>query len=245
MGEVCLGVCSEAGTTRTLNQDACVAKVALVDGEPFVMAVVCDGVGGLSCGELASSTAVRDFSDWFDTTLPTLLGGDWAEAVSFSWRGLVADIDGKLRARSSGGTATTVTALACHRGTYLALQIGDSRAYEMADEGPLRLTEDQVAVDGGNHQSTVILQAVGAGRRPSPVITRGCMRRGATYLLVTDGAYREIDDGTLGQIARFAAEVSDDTIQIECEQIVALAMGRGERDNLTALAFAFVDEGDE
>lgn len=30
------------------------------------MAVICDGMGGMEKGELASATVVRAFSDWFE-----------------------------------------------------------------------------------------------------------------------------------------------------------------------------------
>lgn len=38
-----------------------------------MLAVICDGMGGLSQGELASATVVRGFADWFVRELPGLI----------------------------------------------------------------------------------------------------------------------------------------------------------------------------
>ena len=49
--------CSDVGARKTVNQDAWCALSAETSVGDVAMAVVCDGVGGLTSGELAELTA--------------------------------------------------------------------------------------------------------------------------------------------------------------------------------------------
>ena len=57
---------SDIGISKATNQDSVLIKQAKVDGEEVLLAVICDGMGGLSKGELASATVIRAFAKWFD-----------------------------------------------------------------------------------------------------------------------------------------------------------------------------------
>ena len=61
---------TDIGTKKKVNQDSLCVKIAVVKDKTVCMAVLCDGMGGLSKGELASATVVQGFSDWFMKTLP-------------------------------------------------------------------------------------------------------------------------------------------------------------------------------
>ena len=61
---------TDVGISRTTNQDSVLIKHALADDTEVLLAVLCDGMGGLAKGELASATVIRDFSRWFDEELP-------------------------------------------------------------------------------------------------------------------------------------------------------------------------------
>ena len=64
---------SDCGPVRPANQDAyCVFSADTAQG-PVSMLAVCDGMGGLSSGEVASATVIRAFADWFRLELPLLL----------------------------------------------------------------------------------------------------------------------------------------------------------------------------
>ena len=58
---------------KKTNQDSVLIKVADTDCGKVCFAAVCDGMGGLRKGELASATLIRDFSDWFDSEFPEIL----------------------------------------------------------------------------------------------------------------------------------------------------------------------------
>ena len=64
---------TDVGIQKDTNQDSVLIKHASVDGTEVLMAIICDGMGGLAKGELASATVVREFSRWFDQELPVEL----------------------------------------------------------------------------------------------------------------------------------------------------------------------------
>ena len=49
---------TDIGTKKKVNQDSLCVKIAVVKDKTVCMAVLCDGMGGLSKGELASATVV-------------------------------------------------------------------------------------------------------------------------------------------------------------------------------------------
>ena len=68
------GACyTDQGSVRESNQDACTVKVARTSRGQAALAVVCDGMGGLVQGELASAELLREFDSWFWHYLPDLL----------------------------------------------------------------------------------------------------------------------------------------------------------------------------
>lgn len=61
-----------------------------------LMAIVCDGMGGLSKGELASATVIREFSKWFDELLPYELEELDLNVVGGKWSVMLKNLNSKL-----------------------------------------------------------------------------------------------------------------------------------------------------
>ena len=62
------------GVKKKVNQDALIIKQAkTADGGNVCMACLCDGMGGLSQGEVASATFVKRMDEWFKNELPRVL----------------------------------------------------------------------------------------------------------------------------------------------------------------------------
>ena len=76
---------SEKGIVRKTNQDSLCIKVASTDRGNIAMGVVCDGMGGLTKGELASATVIKAFANWFDNVLPNMLDCLTIETIRISW----------------------------------------------------------------------------------------------------------------------------------------------------------------
>lgn len=76
---------TDIGIVKNTNQDSICIKIADFEGKgQVVMAVICDGMGGLAKGELASATVIRRCSKWFEKDLP-------CEILSYSWEELSAE----------------------------------------------------------------------------------------------------------------------------------------------------------
>lgn len=61
---------TDIGIAKNTNQDSMLIKQGMVDDTEVLLAAICDGMGGLSKGELASATVIRAFAKWFDEELP-------------------------------------------------------------------------------------------------------------------------------------------------------------------------------
>ena len=61
---------TDIGNVKQTNQDSVLIKHGETEKGEILLAVICDGMGGLEKGELASATVIRTFSKWFDEELP-------------------------------------------------------------------------------------------------------------------------------------------------------------------------------
>ena len=66
----CATADTDIGISKQTNQDSILVKHANTKFGQILLAVVCDGMGGLSKGELSSAMVIQAFSDWFDKELP-------------------------------------------------------------------------------------------------------------------------------------------------------------------------------
>ena len=61
---------TDIGISKTTNQDSLIIKHGKSDRGEILMAIICDGMGGLAKGELASAAVIREFAKWFEEELP-------------------------------------------------------------------------------------------------------------------------------------------------------------------------------
>ena len=64
---------TDIGIKKNTNQDSLAIKVAETSIGKVAFALVCDGMGGLQHGEVASANLILAFSNWFDNDLPRLI----------------------------------------------------------------------------------------------------------------------------------------------------------------------------
>ena len=55
---------TDIGTTKQTNQDSLAVKILNTVQGRMVFAVLCDGMGGLANGEIASASLVNAFESW-------------------------------------------------------------------------------------------------------------------------------------------------------------------------------------
>ena len=132
---------TDKGTTKAVNQDSLTVKVAnTVFGEAAI-AVVCDGMGGLEQGDVASSVVVRAYEQWFLKQLPRLLArGFSVKELEQIWSQIANDCNTKIigyskEQRAPMGTTLTVILFyfSCRGLPYLQNGSGNGTAHNGSD----------------------------------------------------------------------------------------------------------------
>ena len=72
---------TDIGISKDTNQDSLSMKVINTSIGRMSFAVLCDGMGGLAKGEVASASVIRAFDAWVTESLPHLCGGPIDENV--------------------------------------------------------------------------------------------------------------------------------------------------------------------
>ena len=110
---------TDVGIKKKTNQDSYMIKEAQTKMGRIFFGVLCDGMGGLSNGELASATVIRAMEQWFETDFPQLLvhttdAEEVLEKVKNDWHVIANELNVQL-ARYVEGTgnrlATTIVTL--------------------------------------------------------------------------------------------------------------------------------------
>lgn len=243
------------GSVKTVNQDAYCVLVGQAGPQEVGLLAVCDGVGGLSSGELASSVAVREFSRWFEGGVARRLangapaGGLALSDVRRLWTGYFEDLNGRMWAYSQNlnvRMGTTFTGVVLVEGGFVVGHVGDCRAYRLGPDGAELLTRDQTLVqrelDAGrisaeqarrHPQASVILQALGTQETIAPAFSFGEAAPGDTLLICSDGLHRRLDEVDLALLAE--AEGTEGALLDALDTLIARAIDRGEKDNITAV----------
>lgn len=249
----CLALRSHRGMVREANEDACCALASVSPLGEVVMAVVCDGVGGLSYGEVASSTVICRFVQWFEEDLPSLLHGMPSDLdcnlIQECWTALLDDLNQRIRrhGRAIGALlGTTFTGLLTYGQSYVIGHVGDCRAYCLHGHVLRQLTEDQTLLAfklargeitpqeaQDPHQRHVIMQSVGTEQKLRPAFYCGDVDDSDVMVLCSDGAYQSLGDAGLQEELDGASWQDEHMLDDACKKIISKSMRAGERDNLS------------
>lgn len=242
---------TDIGTRKETNQDSFCAKVARTpQGRRVAMVVVCDGMGGLAKGEVASAAVTRTFADWFGQELPLFYNDFSVDRVVNRWEELIQGLNTRIAGYGQAAgiqLGTTLTVLLVVEGSgYLVGHVGDSCAF-MISGGITRLTEDQTVVGlemqqgritkeqaETDQRKNVLLQCIGASSAVVPQYVYGTLENAGIFLLCSDGFYRALDEGEiLGAINR--ADMTPQEAKKQLIELTELAKSRGETDNITGI----------
>lgn len=243
--------CTDIGTVKQTNQDSMCIKMAKCDMGNILMAVLCDGMGGLSKGEVASATVVKAFASWFDQRLPVLLPSFSAENICIEWDRLIQELNKKIGdyGRSnytSLGTTLTVI-LIVDAVSMIVGHVGDCRVYQI-DEALQILTEDQTVVmrdvrrgvlsekqAENDPRKNVLLQCIGASISVSPDFFTHVPVPGSVYMLCSDGFRHEITPEEIFTHFKPEILISEEVMRQQSESLIALNKERMERDNISVI----------
>lgn len=248
--EYLISAWTDIGTRKQTNQDSVSVKKLNTSNGEIVFAVLCDGMGGLANGELASAEVVAAFNDWVYRKLPQLyITGINEDEIIQQWNNIVQNMNAKIMnyAQSNGvNMGTTVVALLVTQSRYYLMNVGDSRAYELSDS-VRRMTNDHTVVAQKvrmgkiteeealrDPQRNVLLQCVGASDEVKPEFYFGESKVNACYMLCSDGLIHEVTAQELLSALSPAVLNSKDSITNNLRYITELVKSRGETDNISS-----------
>ncbi|ADV81907.1 PP2C family protein-serine/threonine phosphatase [Terriglobus saanensis] len=227
---------SDIGCIRSGNEDSFGYDLALG------LFVVCDGMGGMAAGEVASKAAVDQLLLHYEelSSSEASLEERVREAIVRTNR----DVWQASRDhRHLRGMGTTLVA-ACLEGNHIVIcNVGDSRAYFLRQGSCLQVTRDHSyvaeqerlglttkALPGLSALQQWITRAVGVGEQVQPDMFMAEVKTGDIVLLASDGLTRYAETDLIAQRLNETASLAE-----ACRGLVDIAMEGGAADNVTCL----------
>lgn len=219
---------------RSQNQDA----VFVPRGGEISLAVVADGMGGHSAGDVASriavSTVVGELKKGGTGSASSLISGAMAAANAAVFE--MAASDPQLR-----GMGTTMVLALLFNTRYVAANVGDSRLYHIRGESIEQITRDHSYVaelvslgyitrqEAARHpRRNLITRAIGTRENERVDLFEREWNRGDKLVLCTDGLYCELEDEDI-----LRTILTSDDMQQACDDLVDCALYSGSRDNVS------------
>lgn len=238
---------SDAGMIRSHNEDAVFVSPALG------VAMLADGMGGYSAGEVAAGMATGLIGEALARSLPDAV----LHRVDSSGR-LTAHVileNEIARANSAvyeaaqsqpqyAGMGTTLVAALFFDNAVSIAHIGDSRLYRLRGREFVALTRDhsllQEQIDSGmitpaearrSSNKNLVTRALGVEPVVEPEIRDYDTRPGDIYLLCSDGLNDMVEDEEIGlALGRLAHD-----LDAAADELVRLANDSGGRDNVSVV----------
>jgi serine/threonine protein phosphatase PrpC len=236
---------TDKGSVRPANQDCFAIR------EELGLLVIADGMGGHNAGDVAARIAVDAIVDYFAGSqrdwpfgFDPSLSPDGNRLRTAILLANVQILETAVTTDRYAGMGTTVVAALVVDDRLVVGHVGDSRMYVMSGGALFQLTRDDswmasvLATDPDADQAALqrhpmrhaLTNVVGARTGTDVHVIERPLTPGDTLLMTTDGVHGVLDDQRLVQL--MAREAPPRAV---AEHIVATALARGTRDNLTAI----------
>lgn len=242
---------TDIGITKSTNQDSLSVKVINTPQGRMSFAILCDGMGGLDKGEVASASVIRAFDNWVHNKLPALCDAPIEDSVlRAQWSQILEEqnkIIGSYGSRQGTRMGTTAVIMLLTQTRYYIMNVGDSRAYEIMDSLK-QITEDQTFVARevalGNmtkeqaekdERRSVLLQCVGASDEVYPDMFFDDVKANAVYMLCSDGFRHEISADEIYEKLQPNGLFDENTMNQRVAELIELNKQRQERDNISVV----------
>jgi len=227
---------SDVGCTRSANEDSFGYDLDLG------LFVVCDGMGGMAAGEVASRAAVDQLMLHYEEL--RLSEASLEEQVREAILRANRDVwQASRENRHLRGMGTTLVA-ACVQDNHIVIgNVGDSRAYFLREGSCVQVTRDHSYVAEqiarglpGQAQSALsslrqwITRAVGIDEKVQPDMFLAEVKPGDLVLLASDGLTRYAEAEVIAERLNGTASLAE-----ACRGLVDIAMEGGAEDNVTCL----------
>ena len=233
---------SDPGNVRQQNQDA--YRIETFDRRSM-LCVVCDGMGGAKSGNIASALAIDVFVQEVEATRTS---GMTDEQIGRMLKAGVKQAnfsvyDQAMQFSDFEGMGTTLVAAYIEGNRAFVVNVGDSRAYLLNNNGVGRITTDhslvQVMIQRGEltpeearHYpgKNLITRAIGTEPVVECDLFRLQVERGDRILLCTDGLSNLVDEQEM-----LFEVVHGVNRQLCCQRLLEIAKSRGAPDNVTSV----------
>lgn len=233
---------TDVGLVRKNNQDFFLAG-ELQDGVTW--AVVCDGMGGASGGNIASEVAATMISEKLSSGFhPGMNDNSIKHLIISAVEAANASVFSKAKADESlEGMGTTAVIVMIKEDTMYLAHVGDSRIYVVSEDSINQLTTDhsvvQMMIDNGeitpeeaktHPKKNIITRALGVEDSVRIDYDQEIFNEGDTVLLCTDGLTNFVSDNDILNICR-----ENDSYSFT-DKLVEAALKNGGGDNVTVVA---------
>ena len=242
---------TDKGIKKQENQDSFLAVMAHTPLGLAAFVVLCDGMGGLAKGELASAQVVRAFADWFERDFPTLCQTPISPAeLQRQWVDQIAGLNGQILnygKKNKVSLGTTATGLLLLGKQYYGFHVGDSCAFQITqtlckltkdqtlvqrDLDEKRIPWEQAQVDPRKH---ILLQCIGASSTVQPQFLEGKIPADAVFMLCSDGFVHKVSEEEIRQVFTPEEMIDQKAMEDAARYMVEQNMKRQETDNITVV----------
>ena len=250
--EFLVSASTDIGISKKTNQDSYGITVVDTRLGKMVIAVLCDGMGGLSKGEIASATVIDAFHKWIVTRLPELCKKSITDTIiQNEWCDIAVIYNEKIKnyGKSVGiDLGTTLVAILLTDSRYYIMNVGDSRVYEITDQATV-LTKDQTLVARETElgmiteeqaktdpRRSVLLQCIGSSDQIVPDMFFGETKKDAVYMLCSDGFRHEITNEEIQQYLNPDRMQNSNQMRQNMDTLIEINKQRMERDNISVVS---------
>lgn len=242
---------TDIGIKKKTNQDSLSVKLIDTSQGKMAFAILCDGMGGLDKGEVASAAVIKEFDKWVHNELPTLCNGTIEDyKIKAQWENIIVNISERIKqygSRLGVHLGTTAVVMLLTQTRYYILNVGDSRAYEIKEQLKQittdqtfiareialgHMTEEEAMMDS---RRNVLLQCIGASDEVFPEMFFGPVQKDATYMLCSDGFRHEITPEEIYAYMNPNVLFDEKSMNDNTVSLIELNKQRMETDNISAV----------
>ncbi|MFL0250728.1 PP2C family protein-serine/threonine phosphatase [Clostridium neuense] len=243
------GAFSDKGNFKDTNEDNILVKIGEDKSGDFGMFVVCDGLGGLDFGEIASNTAVVKLKKWWEEELAQIIKTKIQDEIPTMLSSVLKKINETIieyGIQKNKKLGTTVSLIFIYGVRYYILHVGDSRIYSVKNKIEM-LTEDHsyVAYKVKNNMMTqeeakispdrhVLMQCVGVKKEIDIFKQSGILSDKEIFVVCSDGFYNKLKEEDIKSNI-INDDFDDETLQKSAKKLVQLVRSRGETDNISVI----------
>ncbi len=246
------GWATNKGIVREENQDSCYINTYESPICTSAIAILCDGMGGLSDGGFASGTVCNALGEWFEKTYCSN-----KQIHLLKEKEIIADLNKILSQLNkdlvSYGTkkrvsvGTTASVLFIQNNRFYIAHVGDSRIYRYSSTISQITDDDSVAAEKlrngkiteleyeKSNEKHMLTQCIGVNSKLNIHSYSGTVSEGDVFFLCSDGMYHFLEIDELSSMMLAQKKEKGTQITSSIERLIDRVISRGEKDNITGV----------